>query len=102
MARCDRGGQAGNYQELRLPAADGVTGHDGARVDRQERGSGDGVARHAAEGLGRPEEKPPGPSHLYSTFAVGEPPTTDGAGTFFFAGVRDDKRCYARAQGGEA
>ena len=33
---------------------------------------------------------------------VGEPPTTDGAGTFFFAGVRDDKRCYARAQGGEA
>jgi hypothetical protein len=29
--------------------------------------------------------------------AVGEPPTTDGAGTFFFAGVRDDKRHYARS-----
>jgi hydroxymethylglutaryl-CoA synthase len=33
---------------------------------------------------------------------VGEPPTTDGAGTFFFAGVRDDKRHYARAHGAEA
>ena len=33
-----------------------------------------------------------------STTAVGEPPTTDGAGAFFFAGVRDDKRHYARAQ----
>jgi len=32
---------------------------------------------------------------------IGEPPATDGAGTYFFAGVRDDKRCYARA-GGEA
>lgn len=33
-----------------------------------------------------------------ATTAVGEPPTTDGAGSFFFAGVRDDKRHYARAQ----
>ncbi|MEW6267881.1 MAG: hydroxymethylglutaryl-CoA synthase [Thermodesulfobacteriota bacterium] len=27
---------------------------------------------------------------------AGEPPTSDGAGAFFFAGVRDDKRQYAR------
>jgi hydroxymethylglutaryl-CoA synthase len=32
---------------------------------------------------------------------VGEPPTTDGAGTFFFAGVHDDKRAYARTSGVE-
>jgi hydroxymethylglutaryl-CoA synthase len=30
---------------------------------------------------------------------VGEPPTTDGAGTFFFTGVHDDKRHYARTSG---
>jgi len=30
--------------------------------------------------------------------SVGEPPTTDGAGTFFFAGVHDDRRRYARSQ----
>jgi hydroxymethylglutaryl-CoA synthase len=29
--------------------------------------------------------------------SIGEPPTTDGAGAFFFAGVRDDKRLYARS-----
>jgi hydroxymethylglutaryl-CoA synthase len=32
---------------------------------------------------------------------VGEPPTTDGAGTFVFAGVHDDKRRYARSSGAE-
>lgn len=30
---------------------------------------------------------------------IGEPPTTDGAGTYFFAGVHDDKRHYARTSG---
>ncbi len=30
--------------------------------------------------------------------SVGEPPTTDGAGTYFFAGVQDDRRRYARSR----